>query len=202
MTLGETDTDIADSECKDTAAVLSDILHCSSCKKEIGIRNDDGSSISLFKWQVSVKEPNQGIPEPSPSLAQCICAMLLATMARSGCSKSILVPIKVRCSQKSSQLPGLLNIWVFNANITFSSTESNAQSVNAVKVFYRTVTQAEADKMLDSMTLNVQDILLPSEAIGATAEILRASNGLVPESDRKFQHWAVGLLERWNCKGS
>jgi len=193
---------MASNESKNAAPLLSDILHCSSCKKEIGIRNDDGSSISLFKWQVSVKEQNQGTPEPSPSLAQCVCAILLATVARSGCSKSILVPIKVRGSQKSSKLPGLLNIWVFNANITFSSTESSPQSVNAVKVFYRTVTQEEADKMLDSMTSNVQDIALPSEAIAAIAEILHTSNGLVPESDRKFQEWAVGLLERWNCQGS
>lgn len=95
----------------------------------------------------------------------------------------------------------LLNIWVFNTNITFSSTEAPASPTNAAKVFYRIVSQEEADKMVESITSDVQDISLPSEAIARIAGLLQKSNCFVPESDRKFKQWTVGLLEKWNGTG-
>ncbi|KAI0459727.1 ubiquitin-conjugating enzyme E2-binding protein [Xylaria acuta] len=176
-------------------------LHCTSCKANLGVRNDqDALSISLFKWQVLVRQQNQTNQElPAPSLAQCVSAMLLATMARSGCSKSILLPIKAQASRgakskDASQVRELLNIWVFNANIAYSSTEASTSPASAIKVFYRTVSRQEADKMLDSITSDVQDISLPSEAIMTITELLSKSNDFVPETDREFKEWAVGLL--------
>ncbi|KAI1736540.1 ubiquitin-conjugating enzyme E2-binding protein [Xylaria scruposa] len=178
-------------------------LHCTSCKTNIGVQNDqDPSSISLFKWQVLVQQQNHASPEfPPPSLAQCVSAMLLATMARSGCSKSILLPIKTQPShaaksEDANQLQDLLNIWVFNANITYASTEAPTSPTSAIKVFYRTVSQKAADKMLDSIVSDVQDISLPSEAITAIFGLLNKSNDFVPQNDRKFQEWIVGLLEK------
>ncbi|KAI0205012.1 ubiquitin-conjugating enzyme E2-binding protein [Astrocystis sublimbata] len=177
-------------------------LHCTSCRANVGVRNnEDASSVSLFKWQVSVQQPKQAIQGPPPGLAQCVSAMLLATMARSGCSKSILLPIK-GLGSRNTQSPAasdkrdLLNIWVFNANITYSSTEAPASPASAIKVFYRSVTQKEADKLLDSMTSDVQDISLPSEAIAKIGELLVRSNSYVPESDRRFKEWTVGLLAK------
>ncbi|KAI0815560.1 ubiquitin-conjugating enzyme E2-binding protein [Xylaria sp. FL0064] len=184
-------------------------IHCTSCKTQLGVPNDDASSVSLFKWQVVVKQQEHSIPESYPNLAQCVSAMLLATMARSGCSKSVLLPIKAQPSSSlvgsksgdGNQVQDILNIWVFNANITFSSTEAPSSPTNATKVFYRTVSQEQADKMLESMTSDVQDISLPYEAITTIAGLLEKSNSFIPESDRKFREWTVGLLERWNGKG-
>ncbi|KAI8949702.1 ubiquitin-conjugating enzyme E2-binding protein [Xylaria longipes] len=191
----------------DTKATTT--LNCTSCETNLGVRNDkDASSISLFKWQVLVQQQNQTMPEvPPPSLAQCVSAMLLATMARSGCSKSILLPIKAHNpngaseSEGASQVQQLLNIWVFNANIRYSSTEAPTSPASAIKVFFRTVSQQEADKMLDSITSDVQDISLPSETITTISELLSKSNDFVPESDRKFKEWTVGLLAKWSGKG-
>ncbi|KAI1425327.1 ubiquitin-conjugating enzyme E2-binding protein [Xylaria sp. FL1777] len=184
-------------------------LRCASCKAQLGVRNGDAPSVSIFKWQVVVKQQNQESPGSYPNLAQCVSAMLLATMARSGCSKSILLPIKAQLGsslngsnpEDGSQVQELLNIWVFNANITFSSTEAPSSPTRAAKVFYRTVSQREADKMMESITSDVQDISLPSEAITTVAGLLRNSTCFVPESDRKFQEWTVGLLEKWDGKG-
>ncbi|KAI1275165.1 ubiquitin-conjugating enzyme E2-binding protein [Xylaria sp. FL0933] len=184
-------------------------LHCTSCKTQLGVPNDDASSVSIFKWQVIVKQQDHNIPESYPTLAQCVSAMLLATMARSGCSKSVLLPIKAQSTPSSvgskagdgNQAQDILNIWVFNANITFSSTEAPSSPTNATKVFYRTVSQEQADKMLESMTSDVQDISLPYEAITTIARLLEKSNSFIPESDRKFREWTVGLLEKWNGKG-
>ncbi|KAI0433419.1 ubiquitin-conjugating enzyme E2-binding protein [Xylaria sp. FL1042] len=184
-------------------------LHCTSCKTQLGVQNDDASSVYMFKWQVIVKQQEQNTPGSYPNLAQCVSAMLLATMARSGCSKFVLLPIKSqpgsplvgRSSGDGSQAQDVLNIWVFNANITFSSTEAPSSPTNATKVFYRTVSQEQADKMLESMTSDVQDISLPYEAITTIDELLQNSNSFIPESDRRFKEWTVGLLEKWNSKG-
>lgn len=91
----------------------------------------------------------------------------------------------------------LLNIWVFNNSITFSSTEDSKSPLGAVKVFYRLISKAEADKMLDSMTSDVQDITLPSDAISGILDVLVKSNTLIPEGDRQFKEWTVGLIEKW-----
>ncbi|TGJ87478.1 hypothetical protein E0Z10_g1242 [Xylaria hypoxylon] len=183
-------------------------LHCTSCKVQLGARSDQALSTSIFKWQVVVEQQNRSAPESSPNLAQCVSAMLLATMARSGCSKSILLPIKTRTdlplngskSERASQEQDVLSIWMFNANITFSSTEAPTSPVNAAKVLYRTVSQVEANKMLESITSDVEDVSLPSEAITTIFGLLNKSNFLIPQSDRKFKEWTVGLLEKWNGK--
>lgn len=91
----------------------------------------------------------------------------------------------------------LLNIWVFNGNITFSSTGELKSPRKAVKVLYRLVSQEEADKMLDSMTSDVQDITLPTDAIDGVMSILANSNSLIPDNDRYFKEWTVGLIEKW-----
>ncbi|KAI0508593.1 ubiquitin-conjugating enzyme E2-binding protein [Xylaria bambusicola] len=184
-------------------------LHCGSCQTQLGVQNNDVSSVSIFKWQVVVQLQEQKMPESFPSLAQCVSAMLIATMARSGCSQSILLPSKHQSngmlrspeSKDGNQGKDLLNIWVFNANFIFSSTEAPASPINAMKVFYRTVSQEEADKMIESMTLGVQDISLPSEAIAILVDLLQKSNYFVPVSDRRFKDWNVGLLEKWDNEG-
>ncbi|KAI0967646.1 ubiquitin-conjugating enzyme E2-binding protein [Xylaria arbuscula] len=193
----------------DSGNKVTTTLSCTSCKTQLGIRNDEASSSSMFKWQVVVKQRNQTNPNSYPNLAQCVSAMLLATMARSGCSKSVLLPIKAQSSlstdrsksQDGGQTQDLLNIWVFNANITFSSTEAASAPIHAVKVFYRTVSQEQADKMVESMISDVQDISLPSEAITTIAGLLQKSTRFIPESDRKFKEWTVGLIEKWDGAG-
>ncbi|KAI1324029.1 ubiquitin-conjugating enzyme E2C-binding protein [Xylariaceae sp. FL0255] len=201
---------------------MSNSLRCSTCKTHFGLKNEDQSSVSIFKWQITVNpidnkntstststSPSTKNPPPPktvlPTLSQCVSAMLLATMARSGCSKSIILPIKSQTSQTPSSQDvttpkNLLHIWTFNPNITFSSTSASRPRISAIKVFYKTITQPEADKMLESMTSDVQDISLPADAIVSIVELLDASNLFVPESSRFFKgkEWKVGLLEKWD----
>ncbi|KAI1106994.1 ubiquitin-conjugating enzyme E2-binding protein [Jackrogersella minutella] len=179
---------------------------CESCKSQIGVFNEQDSSVSLFKWKVHVDEQTSRGFDKSPNLSHCISAMLLATMARSGCSKSIILPMKQDQSAQNEPQPdkitqSLLNIWVFNSNISFSSTEETRSPIKAVKVFYRMVSRDEADKLLDSMTSDVQDITLPADAIGKVIDILGSSNTLLPQSDRQLKEWKVGLLEKWDGIG-
>ncbi|KAI1142167.1 ubiquitin-conjugating enzyme E2-binding protein [Hypoxylon sp. FL0543] len=177
-------------------------LFCKTCNSQVGVVNDQGTSVSLFKWQVHVNEQSHRNSGDLPELSQCVSAMLLATMARSGCSKSIILPLKTQVqrteevSQANETTNSVLNVWVFNSSITFSSTEEARSPIRAVKVFYRMVTQAEADKLLDSMTSDVQDIYLPVDAIEKLINILGDSNHVLPQNDRQFKEWKVGLLEK------
>ncbi|KAI1470414.1 ubiquitin-conjugating enzyme E2-binding protein [Daldinia caldariorum] len=180
-------------------------VSCVSCKNQLGILNGQGSAVTLFKWQVYVDERIPRGPDSSPNLVHWVSAMLLATMARSGCSKSILLPMKLKdspaqsVSQTNEASQSLLNIWVFN-NISFSSTGEPRSPIKAVKVFYRMVSQGEADKLLDSVVSDVQDITLPADAIEKVKGILNSNNQLLPQSDRQFKEWKVSLLEKWEGK--
>ncbi|KAI0478836.1 ubiquitin-conjugating enzyme E2C-binding protein [Xylariaceae sp. FL0804] len=175
-------------------------LACCGCGSRLGVRHANSPSCSLFKWRVTVDQraPTRATPPPLPTLSHCVSAMLSATMARSGCSKSILLPLKLDGVRALGGSPGrpLLNIWLFNGKITFSSTAEPRSPLRAAKVFYRMVSQTEADRMLESMTSDVQDISLPGEAINAVLALLQTSNSFIPPTDRKFKDWAVGLLER------
>lgn len=51
--------------------------------------------------------------------------------------------------------------------------------------------------MSESMTSEVQDISLPTSATESLKHLLAESNGWLPEGDRKFKEWTVGLLEKW-----
>lgn len=202
----EDPTQTKSSEVTTRAASEKTLALCSACDRALGFSNSETSSISLFKWQVSVGQQEPKGPGPGPSLAQCVSAMLLATIARTGCSKSILMPMEMVQTRSDPGLPAsgqdvqpksLLNIWVFNGNIIFSSTGEAKSPLGAVKVLYRLVSREEADKMLDSMTSDVQDITLPVDAISGVVSLLEKSNSLIPESDRHFKEWAVGLIEKW-----
>ncbi|KAI0151764.1 ubiquitin-conjugating enzyme E2C-binding protein [Xylariaceae sp. FL1272] len=189
---------------------LSNALYCGSCHTQYGVRADDSSSISLFKWQTSVSQKDTR-HSYAPNLSQCVSAMLLATMSRSGCSKSIILPMKTSSPSLSPSTqqpiapptpsnPNLLHIWLFNTSITYSSTASKSK-VNAIKLFYRAVSQQDADKMLESMTSDVQDITLPTDAIEKVKDLLGDSTGFMPETNRRFKEWNVGLLEKWDGGG-
>ncbi|KAI1660834.1 ubiquitin-conjugating enzyme E2-binding protein [Daldinia decipiens] len=180
-------------------------ISCVSCKNQLGILNELGAAVTLFKWQVYVDEQIPRGPDNSPNLFHWVSSILLATIARSGCSKSILLPMKLKdqpmqdVSQVNGTSQSLINIWVFN-NISFSSTREGRSPMKAIKVFYRMVSQDEADKLLDSMMSDVQDITLPAEAIEKVKDILDSNNFLLPQSDRQFKEWKVSLLEKWEGK--
>jgi hypothetical protein len=59
------------------------------------------------------------------------------------------------------------------------------------------VREEEADKMVESMTSDVQEITLPWTAVQGVVELLENSNLVLPENDRRFKEWTVALLEKW-----
>ncbi|KAF7533372.1 hypothetical protein G7054_g7123 [Neopestalotiopsis clavispora] len=173
---------------------------CSTCSSEIGAVHVETSSVTLYKWQVTIASPVSKVDlQPQPTLAHCVASILASTLSRSGCSKSIILPIGATPSTLSQSGQPLLHIWLFNGNISFTSSVVESEGpVPAVKVLYRFVTKAEADRLSDSIMSDVQEITLPAHAVQGLRLLLERSNQWLPSGDRIFKEWTVGLLGKWS----
>lgn len=171
-------------------------VFCSSCHTQLGNFSYRTMGITLFKWRVDC-ETGPTAATATPSVAHCLSATLIATLARSGSSKSLVMPLISEESADSSRETQAVHVWILNANIVYASSSQPGRSVPAIKLLYRLVSIDEADKMLENLGSDVQDVGLPDEAVQEVATGLDASNGLLPSTERVFREWRVGLLERW-----
>lgn len=92
----------------------------------------------------------------------------------------------------------VLHIWLFNSNVVYTSNKLEGPPTAAIKVLYRSISLDEANKLTESLTGDVQDISFPLAAIQTAQETLGKSRLMLPSSERSFQEWQVGLLERWD----
>lgn len=88
-----------------------------------------------------------------------------------------------------------IHIWVLNSGIVYSSSLRSGQ-MPAIKLLYRLIDHGEAERLLEEMTCDSQEINLPSEAIGQVILHLDSSNLLLPSSERTLKEWRAGLLQR------
>ncbi|KOS16896.1 Uncharacterized protein ESCO_004744 [Escovopsis weberi] len=193
-------------------AVKSLIVSCKTCRAGLGLYSVLSSSVNLFKWQVACETV---VPGRGPSSSECLVATLIATISRSGSSKSVLVPHEAAAAAapSSSSSSGsnerergssesqparrkLLHLWVLNNNVVFTSTAKEGTRAG-IKVLYREVGWETGMEMVDSMTSTVQEVNFPESAIGTARQQLEESNGMLPAAERIFQQWNVALLERW-----
>ncbi|OLN81398.1 hypothetical protein CCHL11_09961 [Colletotrichum chlorophyti] len=169
------------------------MLHvsCSACASHIGFFNVAISSVVLLKWQVScIALPREA---SGPSSTDCLAANLVATLSRSGSSKSVVVP-----TFQGEEASPALHLWILNSNIAYASSRREGTRA-AIKLLYREISQREADAMLESMTSDVQEVNLPTADIVAAGEALQGSSRLLPPSERVFKEWNVGLLDKWQA---
>lgn len=102
-------------------------------------------------------------------------------------------------SSPSQSGESLLHIFQFNQKISLtSSVVSSQEPISAVKILYRFVTKAEADRLSESLMSDVQDVILPSPVVRGLKQLLENSNQWLPSQSRTMKEWTVGLLERWN----
>lgn len=148
--------------------------------------------------QETTQETTQeGTQEPTPEPAQ------EKTKKHTNSSASIQ-------NSNTSTPKTALHIWLLNPKITYSTSSHQwpkppPPPTNAIKILYRPLPSPTADKLLDSLTCDAQEVNLPSQAIGTVLQHLEESNGLLPEVERVFKprgggnegEWRVGLLRRW-----
>ncbi|GKT41910.1 uncharacterized protein ColSpa_02091 [Colletotrichum spaethianum] len=171
-------------------------VFCSGCRAHAGFFNVAISSVVLLKWQVSCRTTSPSAP---PSSAECLAATLVATLSRSGSSKSVVVPtFQPPQGAAGAESSPALHLWVLNSSIAYASSRREGKR-SAIKLLYREITQEDADAMLESMTSDVQEVNLPTAEIAKAAQGLKASSGLLPPSERVFKEWSVGLLDKWEA---
>ncbi len=153
--------------------------------------------MTLFKWQL-LCEANK---PARPDIEECLSAALIATAARTGSSKALVMPIPNDHSGGTAGAAVVeaearaLHVWVLHNSIRYTSTEREG-AVEAIKLLYRVIGLAEAEDMLEKVALDAHEISLPGAAVDAVLGALERSNALLPPAQRKFQQWTVGLLER------
>ncbi|KAL2166264.1 hypothetical protein VTG60DRAFT_3077 [Thermothelomyces hinnuleus] len=172
-------------------------IFCTSCNAQLGFFNFRTSAVTLLKWQVSCKSASG----TAPSIPECLAATLISTIARSGSSKSLITPLDETSREADGKTgpDSALHIWVLNSSIVYSSSET-PRRIPAIKLLYRNLSLEEANKMLEAVTCDSQEINIPAQAIGDVIRHLEHSSGLLPSKERKFKEWNVGLLTRWEQK--
>ncbi|KAK3311134.1 ubiquitin-conjugating enzyme E2-binding protein [Chaetomium strumarium] len=176
-----------------TAQIRSLNIFCSSCRAQLGFFNVRTAAVTLLKWQISCKATSGA----APGITQCLGATLISTISRSGSSKSLISPIPETAQETDDKA---IHVWVLNSSIVYSSSDA-PQPTPAIKLLYRPIGVKEADKMLEAVTCDAQEINLPAQALGEVIRHLDRSNVLLPPSERMFKQWKVGLLTRWEAKG-
>ncbi|KAB5530348.1 ubiquitin-conjugating enzyme E2-binding protein [Coniochaeta sp. 2T2.1] len=184
-------------------------IFCSNCHTRIGYYSHKTSAVTLFKWHLSL--PTSSPSQRQPTIPECLSSTLQATLLRTGSSKSLLLPINHLPSPfpsptpsspaipPSSRPPAVLHFQILNPSLAYSSSSLPQQQrpVPAMKLLWREITRQEADRILDDINSDVQEVNLPEEALGVVREELNTSNGLLPETERMYREWGVGMLRRW-----
>ncbi|KAG6005415.1 hypothetical protein E4U21_000195 [Claviceps maximensis] len=167
-------------------------IFCNRCAAEIGLFSLVAGSVALFKWQVSCTTT---VPTSrAPTGPECLAASLMANISRSGCAKSLVMPRIFKSGRDSSMT--MLHLWVLNPNVVYSSSFVSGKRC-AMKILFREVTQDEGNKLLDSLVSDVQELYLSAATIDLSRETLLVNSRLLPETERSFKEWHVGLLDRW-----
>ncbi|OAA45911.1 Ubiquitin-conjugating enzyme E2C-binding protein [Beauveria brongniartii RCEF 3172] len=165
-------------------------ISCSNCTADVGIFSVLASTVAFYKWQISCEISSV---QKSPSSSDCLVATLLSTIARSGSSKSVVMPRNMALVDKTMRH---LQLWVINNNVIFTSNQKSTPT-SAVKVLFKEIGEKEALELVESLSNDVQDVNFPAQAIKVARETLTFSKYMLPSSERSFQEWQVGLLERW-----
>ncbi|KAL5615413.1 hypothetical protein BROUX41_005460 [Berkeleyomyces rouxiae] len=176
-------------------------VHCAHCASRLGSHDAQRASIALFKWQVTT--PSSVAP---PASTACLAASLLAGMARSGYAKSVLVPAaRVISSAGGEEAPAaaaaasdplLLHLWIMNPSTTYSASGAG-EAVSAMRLMFKMVSRAEADRLLDGATSDVQELVWPREAIADALRTLQRGFEILPAEAREFRDWKVSMLDKW-----
>ncbi|KAL2756768.1 hypothetical protein ACRALDRAFT_1080889 [Sodiomyces alcalophilus JCM 7366] len=163
---------------------------CSNCRSHLGLFDVSIASVVLLKWQVDCKASS---PCRSPTSSDCLAATLLATLSRSGSSKSVIIPSSLSSPNgengAESSTPLALNVWILSGNVVYSSTSREGTPRSALKLLYKRISQEEADKLLDSFTSGVQEVNLPAEAIKMAADALEQTSLFLPPDYKVLKGW-------------
>ena len=173
-------------------------IFCGSCKAQVGFFNIHSRSVSIYKWRArcdAISTPSTAAPE----LSHCLSAALIAAASRTGSSKLLLTELGKTLASNGSvghNEADILHLWILNNNIIYTSTAQKSPTV-AIKLLYKSVDAQQAERLLQPITSDVQELGLPRDEIQTTAELLVRSSAMLPLKERSFKNWNVGLLAKY-----
>ncbi|KAL9626825.1 MAG: hypothetical protein Q9204_007010 [Flavoplaca sp. TL-2023a] len=158
---------------------------CASCNHSVGVASDTDARI--YKWNTRLQS-NPLSEWESHSAQKLVSAQLLAMIESQGIQKFVI----------QSEIPGddfdALLVWIFTPNMYFSSTLVPQSPKQVMKLYYKTVHNPE--ELLEQQSLKIDELQIPTEVFQDLYSDIKSSTQLLPTPARKFQEWAVGLLER------
>ncbi|KAG5936049.1 hypothetical protein E4U60_002829 [Claviceps pazoutovae] len=169
-------------------------VFCSQCKAEVGSFSIKADSVLLLKPHVSCRTIVR--MERPPNVLSWVAALLVANISRYASTKSLLIP---KIPSESQGGDKMLYLWVLNPHVVYSSSCVRGRTP-AMKILYQEVTREEGNKLLDSMTSDVQEIHLPFNDIELVRLTLESTARLLPETERTHKEWRVGLLDKWKSQ--
>jgi len=172
----------------------------------IGLFFAQTASVWLFKWQVHCPTISR---LSAPSSTDCIGALLISIMSRSGSSKSVIFSIPQTDTAQSKESlaadapvqPGsetALHIWLLNPHIKYTSSQ-RTDIKGAIKLLYKVIPRREAERLTESMTSDIQEVTTIHEALRQCIDSLELSNRILPLEQRLYKEWKVGLLDRYEA---
>ncbi|PKS06532.1 hypothetical protein jhhlp_007280 [Lomentospora prolificans] len=174
---------------------------CIKCSSNVGVFNVEKRSIDIFKWQVNCQTASL---LKAPTAPECLAATLLASLSRSGSAKAVVLPIPCGVptqlsdgGAQPSHYGQVLYAWILNPNISYTSSEEVGGPKNAVKLLYMVIDRVTADKLIEPVTSDIQDLSLAQDALDQSISFLNASNCLFPQEQRCYNDFKVGLLNRY-----
>lgn len=188
---------------------------CGKCNATVGVVDLLANGLRLYKWSLSISMPKSERPTTYP-LSHFLTAHLLSQISFQAVNKFVLYSSNSG-APKSTALnppaprpttatrPTALNavnlyIWVFAPYITISlypGGQKSSQPMPASKIFYRPISDKDCTATLESATMSVEEVKLPTEVMADLVETLGRSTMAIPEGARKFREWEVGFLERF-----
>ncbi|CAI4216382.1 unnamed protein product [Parascedosporium putredinis] len=177
---------------------------CAKCDMDVGVLSTERHSISLFKWQATCETMTHS---RAPTAPECLAATLLASFSRSGSAKAVVLPIfyESPVEVKSGDIrpphaEQVLHLWMLNTSISYSSSEEAEGPKNAIKLLYRIIDRDTADKLTEPVTSDIQDLSFARDALDQSISYLDQSNLLLPEDQRRYNGFKVGLLIKYSDK--
>ncbi|KAF7562190.1 hypothetical protein G7046_g1958 [Stylonectria norvegica] len=158
-------------------------IFCKNCNTELGVINAISSSVTLFKWLVTCQTFTTGA---APSASECLAATLIATISRSGSSKSVITPHLLGPSRSApdkalAEKGQVLYLWILNPNVVLVPT---------------------MDKLSEDLPMNP----LPACSLRQSRPARRAKyipagslKVITEESNLSSESWSLAELRIWNA---
>ncbi|KAI9819501.1 MAG: hypothetical protein M1827_006949 [Pycnora praestabilis] len=163
-------------------------IQCSDCKAVLGVYDARANGYRIYKWSVAVRQDENDTSRQYPVQA-FISAQLLALIDNQAVRRFVIH------NKEVGETGSALLLWVFNADLYYSSSLVSSGPKRAMKVFYKTLPNPQ--EVLEKKIVSLDEVCLPRNVFDDLRSTLDGSNTILPKSAKTFQDWSVGLLERF-----